>query len=89
MAVVNYQLIGHPSLDLGTAIAQAADAREKRAKAQETENTNPYAARNAYAKAQSELTYANLMGPQYMAKLLENDPAFASLFGCQIGIRRC
>src|ERR1017187_7610675 len=31
------------------------------------------------ASAKSKTAYSNLMGPQFMAKLLENDPAFASL----------
>ncbi len=71
---------------IGTGIEQAIrmrlqsqQARHQAAQAQEKENTNPYAARGSYAKSQSELAYSRLVGPQFMAKLLEHDPAFASL----------
>lgn len=73
--------INDASHSLSAALQRVMGARKEEAEAQGQENRNPYEARKAYAEAQSKLAYAALMGPQFMAKLLEHDNAFGSLKG--------
>lgn len=67
-------------IDAGSRLlTESIQRRLMAAQAQGQENENPYIARLRDAEAKSKNTYANLMGSQFMAKLLENDPAFAKL----------
>jgi hypothetical protein len=64
---------------LGESIYKAMLAREAKMKAATAEEELPYAGLSKAAQSASQMAYASLMGPQFMAKLMGNENLLANI----------
>lgn len=67
------------SSPIGGALAQSIAQRLAQAQAEEKEAQVPYAGLTARANAASKLAYSNLMGPQFLSKIMEHPELLANI----------